>query len=261
MAKAFCNSWTNFFGLPNTISSDRGLEFSNAIFNELCALLNINRKLTASFNPRANATAESWNRSLIQYFQKGLDGKSSLAWPSLLRDMLFSYNTTKHSSTGFSPYQLLFARSPHLPQFQMVTTPGTWPQQKALDIQLARNMARDNMIESNDKNKSRYDQATTHRTFKKGDKVLVYYHRSALKDPSGRKENPKIPPTMASRLHHTRRPRPIYLQGRPQRQGQTFSCQCGPHQAPDGTLTRLCHTNPTTASPGKFLNSGASAPS
>ena len=192
VAKALHNHWTAFLGVPEIISSDRGLEFSNKILDELCTLLNIKRKLTASFNPRSNAVAESWNRSLIAYIKKGLDGRSSLHWQQLLNDMVLSYNTTKHSATGFSPYQLLFGRLPFMPNFQIINDPNTWPQQKAMDIRAARSMATDNMITMNETNKIRYDQQTTHRTFQPGDKVMVFYPRSSLKDPSGKKGNPKF---------------------------------------------------------------------
>ncbi|KAK3768941.1 hypothetical protein RRG08_060377 [Elysia crispata] len=36
-------------------------------------------------------------------------------WPRLLPELVFWYNTTAHSTTGHSPYLLLFGRDPQLP--------------------------------------------------------------------------------------------------------------------------------------------------
>ena len=41
-------------------------------------------------------------------------------WEEHLQLLLFIYRTTRHSSTGFSPYEILFGSNPHSPQIPVI---------------------------------------------------------------------------------------------------------------------------------------------
>ena len=45
-AAAFFNSWVSRFGVPAALTSDRGVQFSSAVWEELCATLGISHRLT-----------------------------------------------------------------------------------------------------------------------------------------------------------------------------------------------------------------------
>ena len=44
-----------------------------------------------------------------------LDPKKKVDWKSHLGSLVHAYNCTKHDTTGFSPYYLMFCRHPHIP--------------------------------------------------------------------------------------------------------------------------------------------------
>ena len=44
-----------------------------------------------------------------------LDQDNKSRWPEHLSPLVYAYNCTRHSTTGFSPFLLMFGREPHLP--------------------------------------------------------------------------------------------------------------------------------------------------
>ncbi len=53
-AAAFFNSWVSRFGVPAVLTSDRGVQFSSAVWGELCTTLGISHRLTMAYHPQAN---------------------------------------------------------------------------------------------------------------------------------------------------------------------------------------------------------------
>jgi transposase InsO family protein len=56
--------WINHFGLPNTITSGRGLQFTSNLWAELCDMLNISHWQTPAYHPEANSAVKRLHRSL-----------------------------------------------------------------------------------------------------------------------------------------------------------------------------------------------------
>ena len=45
-------------------------------------------------------------------------------WPDPLRELVYSYNCTPHSTTSYSPYSLMFGRDPKLPLDHLLGRPS-----------------------------------------------------------------------------------------------------------------------------------------
>ena len=63
------------YGCPLTILSDQGAAYESSIFHELCQLLEIRKTRTSNRNPRCNAQAERFNRSLLRMIKAYLQGE------------------------------------------------------------------------------------------------------------------------------------------------------------------------------------------
>jgi hypothetical protein len=50
-AAAFFNCWVSRFGVPAVLTSDRGVQFSSAVWGELCSTLGISHRLTTAYQP------------------------------------------------------------------------------------------------------------------------------------------------------------------------------------------------------------------
>ena len=56
--------WIATFGLPDTITSDRGTNFTSALWEAINNNLGIKHRTTTAYNPKANGVVERFHRSL-----------------------------------------------------------------------------------------------------------------------------------------------------------------------------------------------------
>ena len=113
VANGFFKSWICRHGVPRSLVSDKGSEFTNEVFLELNKNFNIHHVTTSAYHPQANGQAERQVRSILQYLRKFLDNKSN-QWVDLLPTFDFAYNTTVHSSTDKTPFFAAYFRNPIL---------------------------------------------------------------------------------------------------------------------------------------------------
>ena len=96
--------------------NDRGRDFVNSISTELHRLTGVKQKITSPYHPQANGLVERSNRTIQDMMMK-LFSDASLVddWPKALPGILFALRTSKHASTKYSPFFLLYGREPKLP--------------------------------------------------------------------------------------------------------------------------------------------------
>ena len=62
--RAFISSWVSRFGVPATLTSDRGAQFTSSVWAGVCQFLGISISQTTSFHPQSNGMIECFHRSL-----------------------------------------------------------------------------------------------------------------------------------------------------------------------------------------------------
>jgi RNase H-like domain found in reverse transcriptase/Reverse transcriptase (RNA-dependent DNA polymerase)/Integrase zinc binding domain/Integrase core domain len=65
-ADAFTSGWIARFGVPATVTTDRGTQFTSAVWSCLCRTLNINHVTTSAYHPQSNGMIERFHRQLKQ---------------------------------------------------------------------------------------------------------------------------------------------------------------------------------------------------
>ena len=113
-AEKLFNDFVLKFGTPNRILHDQGKEFENKLFDELEKHFEIKRCRTTSYHSMCNGIVERLNSTVIQMLRT-LSEKLKWKWKDSLNKLMYAYNCTKHTITGYSPYFLLFGRNPKLP--------------------------------------------------------------------------------------------------------------------------------------------------
>ena len=102
------------FGVPKVIYSDRDPAFQADFFTRLMDLLGMKKKVTTGYNPTANGLCEKSNgivkNMLIKYINF-FGGE----WDVWHRELQYAYNSSIHTSTGFSPAELMYGRKLRLP--------------------------------------------------------------------------------------------------------------------------------------------------
>ena len=61
VAHAFVSGWISRFGVPSTITTDRGKQFESSLWQQLMQLLGCNRIRTTSYHPMANGMIECFH--------------------------------------------------------------------------------------------------------------------------------------------------------------------------------------------------------
>uniref|UniRef100_A0A8C5Q8W6 Gypsy retrotransposon integrase-like protein 1 n=1 Tax=Leptobrachium leishanense TaxID=445787 RepID=A0A8C5Q8W6_9ANUR len=113
-ASTIANEFIKLFsrvGIPKEILTDQGTNFTSKLMKEVCALLNIKSLKTSVYHPQTDGLVERFNGTLKKMLRKFVDGENR-DWDKLLPYLLFAIREVPQSSTGFSPFELLYGRRP-----------------------------------------------------------------------------------------------------------------------------------------------------
>ena len=102
VAKLLVEKWFSVFRIPSQIHSDQGKSFDNEIISHLCNMYGIRQSTTMPYNPHGNSQCKHFNCTLFG-LMRSLDHEQKLNWPIYLPLLVFAYNATPHSTTGFQP--------------------------------------------------------------------------------------------------------------------------------------------------------------
>ena len=103
-------------GLPATLVSDNGSNFSSSEFEEFMKKNGIKHVKVAPYHPASNGLAER----AVRIFKEGFEKMEGGSVKTKLSRFLLSYRTTPHSTTGVPPAELLMKRKLHTQLNQIV---------------------------------------------------------------------------------------------------------------------------------------------
>ncbi|XP_039687900.1 uncharacterized protein [Medicago truncatula] len=102
------------FGLPRNIVTDNGTQFASTRVVDFCKQLGIETKFVSVIHPQANGQAEAANKVILNGIKKKLEAAKGL-WAEQLYEVLWSYHTTPHSTTGETLFTMVYRADAMLP--------------------------------------------------------------------------------------------------------------------------------------------------
>ena len=97
------------FGCANILISDQGREFVNSINDELQNLLGTEHRMTSAYHPQTNGLVEKFNHTVQSCLLKVVNELQN-DWDDYLDPVLFAIRTSKHKSTGHTPFEMMYKR-------------------------------------------------------------------------------------------------------------------------------------------------------
>ena len=172
-------------GPPEKLHSDQGRNFESLILSELCKAFRISKSRTTPYHPMGDGLVERMNRTLLNLLRTYTESCGD--WEEHLQLLLFAYRTTKHSSMGLSPHEVLFGYNPpsllvptpHMPEPMDPTNYSTVLCKKLLEL---RELVEANIVDSACCQKENYRSGEP-TTLIAGQEVLVHNPARGKLDP------------------------------------------------------------------------------
>ena len=177
VAKAFVTKIIVEYGIPEKILTDQGTNFTSEMFKNVCKLLKIDKIQTTAYHPESNGALERSHRTLAEYLRHYINEEQT-DWDEWLPYAMFTYNTTPHTVTGFTPFELVYGHRANLPT-ALTKPPKTtysyddYAKELRERLRATSKVAREHAQQSKEQAKKQYDKKIKKETFTVGDKVLL----------------------------------------------------------------------------------------
>lgn len=178
VADAFLKQFICQFGAPRAILTDQGANFLSALMKQLARKFRIKQYSTTAYHPQSNGSIERSHHVLAEYLKQYVDEKAS-NWDEWTDLAMFSYNTSVHEGTGFTPFELVYGKLAREPASDppmdenLDPTYQDYLMELAVTLQDTQETARHNLNRSKLRSKRYYDRRANPQNFKPGDHVYL----------------------------------------------------------------------------------------
>lgn len=177
VATAFVNNFILRYGIPREIITDKGTEFISTIMQDVCKLLNISHLQSTAYHHQTIGALENSHKNLISYLRI-MTNNNSENWSSWLPYWCFAFNTTIHTETKYSPYELVFGKRCNIPsnltdRLDPLYNFENYPNELKYRLQKSQLEAKCNLENSKQLRKLCYDTYTNIVNYNQGNLILV----------------------------------------------------------------------------------------
>ena len=103
------------YGPPQVLLSDNGRNLCSKNCERFYENWGITHVTTTSYHPQSNGQVEKFNGTLAVMLATQIK-RNDETWDEFVEDVVLAYNTTISSSTGFTPFYLMFGKQVDLPE-------------------------------------------------------------------------------------------------------------------------------------------------
>lgn len=165
-------------GAPRELLSDRGRVFLSDVITALLRECHVVHRTTSAYHPQTNGMTERFNRTLGDMLSMYISSDHS-NWDRVLPFITFAYNTAIQSTTGFSPFFLLYGREPSctmdtILSYKPDSSESTTLSQAATYAEECRQLARSFTTQDQGRQKHHHDASNNTTSYDPGS--LVWLH-------------------------------------------------------------------------------------
>ena len=173
VAKVFMDNIFKLYGFPLTIVSDRDPVFTSQFWKGLFRLSGTKLLLSSSYHPQMDGQTEVMNKSLEGYL-RCFSGDRPRDWSKWLALAEYAYNTSEHTSTKVSPFEVVYGQPPpRLLPYEPGSTQVQAVEEELKDRHCIHKLVQENLKEAQARMKMFADRKRTDREFEEGDKVYL----------------------------------------------------------------------------------------
>lgn len=183
IAEAFTNEFICTYGAPQAILTDQGANFISSLMRGIARKFRITQYRTSAYRPQSNGSIERSHHVLWEYLKQFTDRNHE--WDEHIRLAMFSYNTSVHEGTRYTPHELVFGKTARAPssdppinETEMNVSYSQYLTALFDKIRNTQAIARENLDRSKLRSKYYYDKKINPYAFKRGDNVYL------LREPS-----------------------------------------------------------------------------
>ena len=170
-------------GMLSVLLTDQGSNFESTVITGLCEMFGIEKRRTTAYHPQTDGLCERFNGILKSLLRMRVN-KEKNDWDDQLPHALLAYRVSTQSSTGVTPFELLYGREERLPfgpdQEKLVSSPTHGPAKYVEKLKNRQEILRKLVIKRIEKaqenQKRTYDlryRAQQNKQFYVGDTVLL----------------------------------------------------------------------------------------
>lgn len=177
VAKSFVENFILRYGVPREIATDKGSEFIASTMREVCKLLHVTQLFSTAYHHESIGALENTHKNLNSYLRIQTNNNSR-EWSTWIPYWCFAYNTTVHTSTKFTPYELVFGKYCKLPSnltqlVEPLYNSDDYPLTLKYRLQKSQQQAREHLLLSKNIRKCNYDKYVNPIMYKCNDMILL----------------------------------------------------------------------------------------
>lgn len=179
VAKAFVENVILLYGVPKEIATDRGTEFMSNLFTEVCKLLHINKINSVAYHHQSIGALENSHKVLGNFLRIHC-GNNSFQWASWIPYYRFAYNTTVHTETNKTPFELVFGKLCTLPSnlhhpeiIEPLYNFDDYCKKLKYKLQLSQEITKNKLLQNKQNRTKNYNENLKRAMYKPGQLVLI----------------------------------------------------------------------------------------